>query len=333
MMISISLLCLALAFSLVLFFALPRLTVRYPALQPVVTRMVRFRAALFATVLAGIAFVAAQQLHVYEVLDAQLLLNLTLIAFFICAFLLVAQVARSFERTLTTNQSENHAKTTVSALFKVVYIVITALFLFLILDTLGFKIGSLLAVGGVAGIALSWAAKDFIANIFGGVTIYLDRPFGVGDWVRSLDHPIEGTVEDIGLRQTRILTFDKRPLYVPNSLFTTMVIENAERMQNRRIKQTFGVRYEDHKALPAIFADIQVYLDDHEGIDHAQTNIVHFVAFGESELVCELMCYTTAIALVDFRNLQQALLFKVLAIIEAHGAEVPFPTRTLHTVS
>jgi MscS family membrane protein len=70
--------------------------------------------------------------------------------------------------------------------------------------------------------------------------IYLDRPFAVGDWIRSPDRDIEGTVEDIGWRLTRIRTFDSRPLYVPNSAFTSIAVENPSRMEHRRIYETIG---------------------------------------------------------------------------------------------
>ena len=75
--------------------------------------------------------------------------------------------------------------------------------------------------------------------------VYLDRPFAVGDWVRSPDREIEGTVENIGWRVTRIRTFDKRPLYIPNSIFSQIAVENPSRMSNRRIKETIGIRYDD----------------------------------------------------------------------------------------
>ena len=103
------------------------------------------------------------------------------------------------------------------------------------MQALGYSISGVLAFGGIGGIAVGFAAKDLLANFFGGLMIYLDRPFSVGDWIRSPDKNIEGTVEEIGWRLTRIRTFDKRPLYVPNSTFTQISVENPSRMLNRRI--------------------------------------------------------------------------------------------------
>ncbi|MGB2248933.1 MAG: mechanosensitive ion channel family protein, partial [Alcanivorax sediminis] len=95
-----------------------------------------------------------------------------------------------------------------------VSVIITAMLI--ILQTLGYSISGVLAFGGIGGMAVAFAAKDLLANFFGGMMIYLDKPFRVGDWVRSPDRSIEGTVENIGWRLTRIRTFDQRPLYIPN---------------------------------------------------------------------------------------------------------------------
>ena len=83
----------------------------------------------------------------------------------------------------------------------------------------------------------------------------------MGDWVRSPDRNIEGTVEYIGWRLTRIRTFDKRPLYVPNGTFLTISVENPSRMQHRRIKTNIGLRYDDAKKIPVILTDIEKYVE------------------------------------------------------------------------
>ena len=94
--------------------------------------------------------------------------------------------------------------------------------------------------------------------------IYFDKPFKIGDWIRSPDRSIEGTVETIGWRLTVIRTFDKRPLYVPNSVFTNIAVENPRRMSNRRINETIGVRYDDMKSVSKIVDDIKAMLSSHD---------------------------------------------------------------------
>ena len=112
--------------------------------------------------------------------------------------------------------------TTVDALSKLGRFSVVIIAALVILQTLGFSISGVLAFGGIGGIAMGFAAKDMLANFFGGLTIYLDRPFTVGEWIRSPDKAIEGTVEYIGWRHTRVRAFNKNPIYVPNALFTTI---------------------------------------------------------------------------------------------------------------
>lgn len=113
--------------------------------------------------------------------------------------------------------------------------------------------------------------------------IYLDRPFSVGDWIRSPDRNIEGTVEDIGWRLTRIRTFDQRPLYVPNAIFANISVENPSRMYNRRINETIGLRYEDIAKVPVIIERVRQYLIDHQDIEtESRTLIVNFNTYGPS---------------------------------------------------
>lgn len=194
----------------------------------------------------------------------------------------------------------------------------------------GFSISGLLAFGGVGGLAIGFAAQDLLSNFFGGLMIYLDRPFNVGDWIRSPDQEIEGTVEDIGWRLTRIRTFDKRPLYVPNSVFASIALENPSRMTNRRIKETIGVRYDDVSQLPAILADVEAMLRSHEAIDTNQTLMVNFNEFGASSLDFFIYTFTKTTVWTEFHKIKQDVLLKVADIIAGHGAEIAFPTRTLH---
>lgn len=198
------------------------------------------------------------------------------------------------------------------------------------LQTLGISISGILAFGGIGGIAVGFAAKDLLANFFGGLMVYLDRPFAVGDWIRSPDKQIEGTVEEIGWRQTRIRTFDKRPIYVPNATFTTIVVENPSRMSHRRIYETIGIRYDDAAKMSTIVEDIKKMLRDHEEIDQGQTMIVNFNSFNESSLDFFIYTFTKTTNWIRFHEIKHDVLLKVYEIIAAHGANIAFPTRTVH---
>ena len=160
--------------------------------------------------------------------------------------------------------------------------------------------------------------------------IYLDRPFKVGDWIRSPDKEIEGTVIKIGWRLTTITTFDKRPLYVPNSFFTTISVQNPSRMSHRRIFETIGVRYADASQLPEIIDNVKLMLTDHPEIDNTQTMIVNFTTFNKSSLDFFIYTFTKTTDWIKYHEVKQDVLLRVLGIIEGQEAEVAFPTSTLH---
>lgn len=207
-------------------------------------------------------------------------------------------------------------------------IIITAVLV--VLQSLGYSVSGVLAFGGIGGIAVGFAAKDLLANFFGGLMIYLDRPFAVGDWVRSPDQEIEGVVEYIGWRQTRIRTFDKRPLYVPNATFTNISVENPSRMTNRRIYETIGVRYSDVAVIQPIVDDVRKMLKQHPDIDQDQTMIVHFNAFNKSSLDFFVYTFTKTTNWVEFHAIKENVLLKIVDIVQDHGADFAFPTSTVH---
>lgn len=232
-----------------------------------------------------------------------------------------------------TDSGEPFDLTTALALGKLLRLLVIVVTVITVAHTLGFQIGGLLALGGVGGIAVGLAAKDLLANFFGGLTIYLDRPFSVGDWIRSPDKSIEGTVEYISWRHTRIRAFNKNPIYVPNAVFTSIVVENPSRMSHRRLNETLGLRYDDFAQVEAVVADIKALLQNHPSIDNSQTLIVNFNRFGASSLDIMVYAFTLTRAWVDYQALKQELLLAIGRIVARHGAEIAFPTQTLHLAS
>lgn len=223
--------------------------------------------------------------------------------------------------------------TTIFALSKLGRLLIFVVAAITVAHTVGFNVGALLALGGVGGIAVGLAAKDLLANFFGGLTIYLDRPFSVGDWIRSPDKSIEGTVEYISWRHTRIRAFNKNPIYVPNAVFTTIVVENPSRMSHRRLKETVGIRYGDFAQVEGIVADIKSMLENHTDIDRNQTLIVNFSAYAASSLDIMIYAFTHTRNWVEFQGIKQNVLLEVGRIVQRHGADFAFPTQTLYVVN
>jgi len=220
-------------------------------------------------------------------------------------------------------------ETTVHAVGKLLRATVIITAVLVGMQLFGYSISGLLAFGGIGGIAVGFAAKDLLANFFGGLMIYLDRPFSVGEWIRSPDQEIEGTVEDIGWRLTRIRTFDKRPLYIPNAVFANISVENPSRMSNRRINETLGIRYEDIHSMESIVAAVTAMLLEHPDIDTKQTMIVNFNKFNASSVDFIVYTFTKTTNWIDFHRIKQDVLLRVASIVAGHNAEIAFPTSTI----
>ena len=244
----------------------------------------------------------------------------------------VIRLVRNYEQALISGAkgAGRIDRTTAEAIGRLLRIAVLITAALIILQTFGFSLSGVLAFGGVGGIAVGFAAKDLLSNFFGGFFIYTDRPFVVGDWIRSPDRDIEGTVEHIGWRLTRIRTFDKRPLYVPNSTFLSVALENPSRMTHRRIYETIGVRYDDASKVPGIIQQVEAMLRSHPEIDTTQTLIVNFNQFGASSLDFFVYTFTNTTDWVQYHRIKQDVLLQILNIIEQAGAECAFPTTTVH---
>ena len=249
--------------------------------------------------------------------------------FFWFSLRFIKNMEQDYSRT-HKKRKQKYDKTTIRAICQISRIVVFLIAVLVYLQSRNINISAVLAFGGAGGLVVGLAAKDLLSNFFGGLMIYMDRPFSVGDWIRSPDKEIEGTVEEIGWRLTRIRTFDKRPLYVPNSLFSTVSVENPSRMSNRRIKTSIGVRYDDASKIQTINKQIKVMLWEHPEIANDQFMMVRFYHFGPSSLDCVIYTFTKTTDWGKYMEIQEDVFVKAIAIIESNGAECAFPTTTVH---
>lgn len=220
-------------------------------------------------------------------------------------------------------------KTTISAitkLFRISSIIIASL---IALESFGFSISGLIAFGGAGGVAIGFAAKDMLANFFGAIMIYLDKPFKIGEWVRIPEKDIEGEVEKIGARCTVIKTLDKRPLYVPNSLFSYVSIENPSRMSHRRINEVIGLRYEDLHVVGKVMKRVEKVFTRHPKVDTDMPLIVNLHGFTPTSINILLYAFVTDTELVAFHKVKQELMLKVAKIVEECEAEFAQYTNVL----
>ncbi len=265
-------------------------------------------------------------------LDTELITRVRQVGILYAIAWMVISVVKNIENNIVEKASREGRvvdQTTVHALGRVVRITIAVTAVLVALDTLGFNVAGLMAAGGIGGLAIGLAAKDLLANFFGGVTVFIDRPFSIGDWILLNEKGIEGVVEDIGWRQTTIRKFDKRPVYVPNAVFTTASVENPSRMTNRRIYETIGLRYDDIGRMRAITDAVREMLVNHPEIDEQQTLMVQFNAFAESSVDFFIYCMTHTVVWQHYHEVKQDVLLKISDIVAQHGATIAYPTRTL----
>lgn len=212
---------------------------------------------------------------------------------------------------------------------KLITVLILFMTVLLIMEALHRSMQTLIAFGGIGGLALAFASQEVISNFFGGLMIYFTHPFSIGDWIKLPERNLEGYVEEIGWYMTLIRNFEKRPIYVPNSIFTKVIVINPSRMTHRQIEKTFGIRYSDEPVLKKIILDIKEMLSKHPAIDQVIPFTVHFEGFGSSSLDIKASAYTLVIDNEEFADIKQDILLKIGEIILNNNANFAFATHTI----
>ena len=258
------------------------------------------------------------------------LINLKRAGIILSIALFLNNLSRNFQFAIIKNNKTKNIdvdEATYEAITKIIRLSIIVTSGLIILQTFGFSISGVLAFGGIGGVAVGFAAKDMLANFFGGLMIYLDRPFRKGDWIRSPDRELEGTVENIGWRQTSIRNFRKNVIYIPNSVFMNIIVENPSRMTHRRIREVIGLRYKDLPKMLSIVEDVKTMISNHSDIDHNQTTIVNFDSYNDSSIDFFIITYADTTEWARYHEIKQDVLMKIGEIIEKNNAEIAFPTR------
>ncbi len=192
----------------------------------------------------------------------------------------------------------------------------------------GYDVGGLIAGLGLGGLAFALAAKDTVANFFGCIMILIDKPFVVGDWIRT-DH-VEGTVEEIAFRSTRVRTFAQALVTVPNATMAADSITNWTRMGKRRITYKLGVTYSTKRSQMAeCLRRIEEMLRNHPDI-HQQTIFVEFSDFGDSALEIFLYFFSKTTRWGEYLKVRTDVNLKIMEVVENLGMSVAFPSRSLY---
>jgi MscS family membrane protein len=198
----------------------------------------------------------------------------------------------------------------------------------MLVQNMGYSVSGLLAGLGIGGLAVGLAAKDTLANVFGSVAILLDRPFVVGDWIAA--EGFEGIVEEIGFRSTRIRTFAKTQISIPNQQLANLTVNNFSRMPRRRIKFTVGVTYKTTPdQMEQAVAGIRQIIREMPEI-HNDFYLVNFTDFGSSSLDILVYCFTKTVKWAEHLDVRQELMLRIMRLLDSLGLEIAFPTRTIY---
>jgi len=198
----------------------------------------------------------------------------------------------------------------------------------LFLQNIGYSVGSLLAGIGIGGAAIAFASKDVLSNLFGSIVIFFDRPFHIGDWI--VVGGVEGTVETVGLRTTKVRTFANSLVTVPNQLFTTTPINNWSRMEKRRIKTHVTLSYgTTPEQMEQAVGRIRGLIENDDNFRH-DFFLVHFVAMEAYSLNILIYCFTVTTKWGEWMAIREKFYLDIMRAMADIGVEFAFPTQTVH---
>ena len=210
-------------------------------------------------------------------------------------------------------------------MFRILIVVIATL---MIAKEWNYDMSGLLASLSIGSLALAFAAKDALANVFGSFVIIVDKPFKVGDWISA--NGVEGTVEKITFRSTCIRTFPQELVYVPNSLLSNTPIINYTKREKRRIEFLLGVTYDTtHDQMQKLVENIRTYLTNSELV-YSDTVMVYFRDYADSSLNIFIVCYTKASDTKGFLAAREQINLDIMKILEENGASCAFPSTSVY---
>lgn len=226
-------------------------------------------------------------------------------------------------------QAGGHQATLAAAIGFVTRLVVWSIVVLLILSNLGVEVSALVAGLGIGGVAAALAVQNVLSDVFSALSIYLDRPFDIGDFI--VVGSDMGTVMRVGWRSTRVRSIGGEELIFPNSDLADSRIHNFRRMFERRVVMTVGLVYDTaERALAEVPALLREAVEEIEGV---RFDRAHFKAMSASALDFELVYFVSSKEYPEHMDAQQAILFGILRRLRARGLEVAFPTRTVHVAS
>ena len=214
-------------------------------------------------------------------------------------------------------------------ILRLVNIVIYAIGISAILSIWGINVTAIIASLGIGGLAFALAAKDTAANLFGSIAILADKSIKTGDWINV--NGVEGIVEDIGMRTTKIRTFQKSITAIPNSIIANSPIENFSRRDIRRINFKIGLLYSTkNENLKNIVFEIKQMLLKHPGVASKETILVNFDSFGDSALEIFIYFYANTAIWQKYLEIKEDINYKIIDIVKRNNSDFAFPSNSVY---
>lgn len=285
----------------------------------------------FVWLVAGLASLDLLSFGLFTFHLSNMHLVLSIAAVLSFGWFLLRWNAKFLHYSLELSQSNqlSYSVSKVDLISKIATILIIFVTLFLLMDVTGRNMQTLIAFGGIGGLALAFASQQVVANFFGGLMVYITKPFTIGEWVNLPERKVEGHIEEIGWYLTRIRNFEKRPIYVPNSVFSQSIVITPSRMSHERFHHTIGLRYNDIGIIKVVVDSIKLMLLKHPQIDQHLKIEVYFVNFGSSSLDINISAYVSVSSGVAFSVVRQDILLKIANIIHENGADLASPTHII----
>ena len=284
----------------------------------------------FAFIVIGLHLFFA--LIFWETTTIKNILNTLIVFDIFWAILAIADALRGLFHATTAKFHSDLSKEMGDFILKIVKILIGGLGLASILQVWGINVTALIASLGLGGLAFALAAKDTAANLFGSFALLADKAIRIGEWIKVGE--TEGVVETIGMRTTKIRSFQKSLITVPNQLIANTPIENFSRRGVRRIKMRIGLTYDTSSMqIHTIVEEIKQMLLTHEHIEQKETLLVNFESFGDSSLTIFVYTFTSTANWARYLDIREEIHFNIMEIVEKNNAVFAFPSQSIYLES
>ena len=277
--------------------------------------------------IVGLQMILRIVLKEIEVPYPSVIQQLALGAILLCAaWFFIGMVGAWRRRVVEHRGARREDRATVDLIARLLIIICWIATGFVALDLMGVPITALVALGGLAGGGLAFAAKDVVGNFFGGVMLHVTQPFIVGDQIRLAGVHLEGTVEEIGWMLTQVRTLDRQILFIPNSSFSTEIVINISRQTHRPLRETLLIQEVEGKRLPEILGEVQTLLDRFPGLDPSQKRVAHVSHIGSTGYALEVVAFTKEVDDLSYFALRTRLLLALTELLSRMRVILVRPT-------